>query len=425
MTTAELPYDLIEAKLAPPALRVDTVVKTDLIDRVSASKARAVSVVAPAGFGKTTLLAHLAERDERSFAMVALDERDNDPVVLLRYVAAALDRIEPVPASAFEALSTPGRSVWSTCIPRVCAALSAMASPVVLVLDDLHLVSDPTCMDAVAALIDHTPGRSRIVVSSREEPALPLALLRSQGRVLEIGAGDLRLRPEEAATLLRNAGVDLDDAAVAELVERTEGWPAGLYLAALSLQAGSVGAHGVGAFGGNDRFVADYLRSELLARLTDEEVRFLTRTSVLDRMCGGLCDAVVARHDSARVLVALERRNRFLVPLDRSRTWYRYHHLFRDLLRGELAFREPEIACELNRRAMAWCETNGLAEQALHYAHEAGETDTATRLIEQLDHAGVVLRRRCHRSSHGSPGMTTPRSGAIPRSPCWVPGSTS
>jgi LuxR family transcriptional regulator, maltose regulon positive regulatory protein len=384
MTTAELSYELIEAKLAPPALRLDTVAKTELIDRLCASKARAVSVVAPPGFGKTTLVAHLAERDDRPLAMVALDERDNDPVVLLRYVAAALDRVEPVPASVFEALSTPGRSVWSTCLPRVCTALSAVASPVLLVLDDVHLVSDPTCMDVIAALIDHAPEGSRIVLSGREEPALPLELLRSQGRVLEIGAGDLRLTAEEAAAVLRTSGVDLDDAAVSELVERTEGWPAGLYLAALSLQAGSAGAQEVGAFGGDDRFVTDYLRSELLAQLSDEEVRFLTRTSILDRMCGGLCDAVVARHDSARVLVTSERRNRFVVPLERSRTWYRYHHLFRDMLRSELGLREPEIARELNRRAMAWCETYGMAEPALHYAHEAGDTDAVTRLIEQL-----------------------------------------
>ena len=384
MTTGALPYELIEAKLAPPALPLDTVEKTELIDRLRASKARAVSVVAPAGFGKTTLLAHLAERDSRSFAMVALDERDNDPVVLLRYVAAALDRVEPIPESVFEALSTPGRSVWSTCVPRVCAALSAVTSPVVLVLDDAHLVSDPTCLDAITALIDHVPERSRLVMSSREEPALPLDLLRSQGRVLEIGAGDLRLSAAEAASLLRTAGVELDKAAVSELVERTEGWPVGLYLAALSLQAGRPGAQAVRAFGGDDRFVTDYLRSELLAHLTDDEVQFLTRTSILDRMCGGLCDAVVARHDSARVLATLERRNRFVVPLERSRTWYRYHHLFRDLLRSELGLREPEVVRELNRRAMTWCETSGMAEPALGYAHEAGETDAVTRLIEQL-----------------------------------------
>jgi LuxR family maltose regulon positive regulatory protein len=384
MATAELPFDLIEAKLAPPALRGETVVKSELIDRLCASRARAVSVVAPAGFGKTTLLTHLAERDDRSFATVALDERDNDPVVLLRYVAAALDRVERIAPLVFEALSSPGRSVWSTCIPRVCAALSAMTGPVVLVLDDLHFVSDPTSLDAVAALLDHVPERSQIVVSSREVPALPLARLRAQGRLLEIGADDLRLNVEEASTLLHEASVDLDDADVAELTDRTEGWPAGLYLAALSLRAGGSGAGEVRAFSGEDRFVADYLRLELLSRLTAEDVRFLTRTAVLGRMCGGLCDAVLKRNDSASELESLERSNRFLVPLDRSRTWYRYHHLFRDLLRSELQDREPEIVPELNRRAMEWCEANTLPEAALQYAHGAGDRDAATRLIEQL-----------------------------------------
>ena len=384
MTTAELGYELIEAKLAPPELRVETVVKAQLIDRLCASRARAVSVVAPAGFGKTTLLGHLARRDGRAFATVALDDRDNDPVVLLRYVAAALDRVEPVPAAAFESLSTPCRSIWSTCIPRVCGALSGMTRPVVLVLDDLHFVTDPTCIDAVAALIDHVPEHSRIVVSSREEPELSLARLRSQGRVLEIAARELQLTVEEAATLMRNAGIDLDDAAIAALTERTEGWPAGLYLAALSFRAGGVGKDAIASFGGDDRFVAEYLRSELLSRLSEDEVRFLTRTSVLERMCGGLCDTVLGRHDSARVLVTLEHKNHFVVPLERSRTWYRYHHLFGDLLRSELEFREPGSALELSSRARVWCEANGQAESALHYAHEAGDRETETRLLEQL-----------------------------------------
>ena len=384
MPSAELPYQLIEAKLAPPALRVDTVVKTDLIDRLRASRARTVSVVAPAGFGKTTLISHLAERDERSFATVALDDGDNDPVVLLRYVAAALDRVEPVPASVFEALSTPGRSIWSTCVPRVCSALSAMTTAVVLVLDDLHFVDDPTCIDVVAALLDHVPERSRIIVASREEPALPLPRLRSQGRVLEIAAGELQLSAQEAATLMRNAGVDLDDDAIAQLAELTEGWAAGLYLAALSFQAGGFGTDGIAAFGGHDSLVADYLRFEVLSRLSDDEVRFLTCTSVLDRMCGGLCDALLGRHDSAQMLMMLERKNRFVVPLDRSRTWYRYHHLFGDLLRSELEFRDPENARDLCRRAMTWCEANGLAETALHYAQKARDFEATTRLFEQL-----------------------------------------
>jgi LuxR family transcriptional regulator, maltose regulon positive regulatory protein len=379
--TAELSFDLIEAKLAPPAQRAETVVKSELIDRFRASHALVVSVVAPAGFGKTTLMGHMAERDGRAFATVSLDERDNDPVVLLRYVTAALDRIDPVPAPVFEALSMPGPSLWSTCIPRVCAALAAVPHPVLLVLDDLHFLRDATSLDVVAALLDHVPEGSGIVLASRAQAALPLARLRTQGRVLEVGVDDLRLNAVEAGALLRSAGVELDRAAVDELTERTEGWPAGLYLAALSMQAGG---SGVSTFSGDDRFVADYLRLELLSRMTDEEVRFLTHTSVLDRMCGGLCDAALGRTDSTGVLESLERSNRFVVPLDHTRTWYRYHHLFRDMLRSELEHREPRIKAELNRRATAWCEANGQSEQAMHYAHAAGDTDAVTRIFEQL-----------------------------------------
>src|SRR3954447_5363973 len=220
VAATQLPFDLIESKLALPALRADTVAKPELIDRLCDSPAPVVSIVAPAGLGKTTLLAHWAEHDERAFGTVSMDERDDDPVVLLRYVAAAMSRIEHVPPAVFEALSTPGQSIWSTCIPRVCAALSARTRPLVLVLDDLHFVNDPTSLDAVAALLDHVPPGSQIVVSTREEPTLGLARLRAQGRVLEIGADDLRLNAREAATLLHNARVDLDDAGVSALTER-------------------------------------------------------------------------------------------------------------------------------------------------------------------------------------------------------------
>jgi LuxR family transcriptional regulator, maltose regulon positive regulatory protein len=384
MATAELAFDLIEAKLAPPALRAETVAKTELIDRLCASELRVVSMVAPAGFGKTTLLAQWAERDPRRFATVSLDERDKDAVVLLRYVVAALDRVAHVSPLVFEALWGPGRSLWSTCIPRVGAALSAVASPIVLVLDDLHAVSDPACLDAIAALLEHVPEGSQIVVATREDPELPLARLRAQDRVLEIGLDDLRLTKEEAAQLLRNAGVNLDLPEISDLTRRTEGWPAGLYLAALSLRAGASDPEGARAFSGDDRFVADYLRLELLSRMTAEEVRFLTHTSVLDRICGGLCNALLQRSDSAGVLESLERSNRFLVPLDRRRHWYRYHHLFRDLLRSELERREPGLALELNRRAMEWCVANEMPEAAIHYGHEAGEIDAVARLVEVL-----------------------------------------
>ena len=383
MATAELPADLIEAKLAPPVLHAETVVKSELIDRLRASQRPVVSVVAPAGFGKTTLLAHWAQADSRPFATVSLDERDNDPIVLLRYIAVALDRTEPISPSVLEALFGSGRSVWGTCVPRVSAALAAVTKPLVLVLEDLHFVNDSTCLDAVTALLEHVPEGSGMVVATREEPELPLARLRARGGVLEIGQDDLRLNEREAAALLKNAGVDgLNRSDISELTGRTEGWPAGLYLAALSLQAGASGTEGARGFSGDDRFVADYLRLELLSRLTADEVRFLTRTAVLDRMCGGLCDAILGRGDSARVLESLERSNRFLVPLDRSRTWYRYHHMFRDLLLSELEQRDAELVAELNRRAMEWCIANGTSETAIQYGHRAGETDAVVRLIE-------------------------------------------
>lgn len=384
MTTAELPFDLIDAKLAPPAMRTETVVKSELIGRLRDSGTRSASVVAPAGWGKTTLIAQWAERDARPFAYVSLDERDNDAVVLLRYIAAALDRVEHLSPAVFDALSAPGRSMWATCIPRVAGALSAVTTPVVLVLDDLHFVRNPTCLDAISTLLEHVPEGSLMVVATREDPELPLPRLRAQGRLLEIDLDDLRLHQEEAAALLRGAGVDLGQADAAELTRRTEGWPAGLYLAALSLAAGAPDMGEAHAFSGTDRFVADYLRLELLSRLTADEVRFLTHTSVLDRMCAGLCDAVLGGGDSASRLESLERSNLFLVPLDRRRQWYRYHHLFQDLLRNELEQREPGLAPVLNRRAMQWCEANEMPEAAIHYGREAGESDAVARLVEAL-----------------------------------------
>jgi LuxR family maltose regulon positive regulatory protein len=382
MTTAELPFDLVDAKLAVPALRVHSVARTELVDRLRESPIRAVSVVAPAGSGKTTLIAQWAERDPRPFASVSLDGRDNDPVLLLRYIAAALDRVEPLAPSVFEALSGPGRSIWSTCVPRVGGALSALRTPTVFVLDDLHFLSNPTCLDAVAVLLEHVPQGSQMVVVTREEPQLPLARLRAHGRLLELGVDDLRMNEGQAGALLRGAGVDLEASEVAELTRRTEGWAAGLYLAALSLQAGAADTTGVEAFTGDDRFVVDYLRFEVLSRMSAEEVRFLTHTSVLDRMCGGLCDALLNRDDSARVLETLERLNRFVIPLDRRRQWYRYHHLFRDLLRNELEQREAAVVPELNRRAMTWCATNEMPAAAIRYGHEAGDEDAVAALVE-------------------------------------------
>ncbi|MDQ5834780.1 MAG: LuxR C-terminal-related transcriptional regulator, partial [Actinomycetota bacterium] len=269
-------------------------------------------------------------------------------------------------------------------VPRVGSALAALERPLVLVLDDLHAVANPSCLDVLAALFEYVPAGSQIAVASREEPALPLARWRAHGLVHEIGVPDLRLDEQEAMLLLEAAGVELDADALSELTERTEGWPAGLYLAALSMQAGAPRAASAAGFTGGDRFVSEYFRFELLSRLPPAEAEFLKYTSVLDRMCGGLCDAVLETTRSAHTLETLERSNCFVVPLDRRGEWYRYHHLFGQLLRTELERSEPDILPELNRRAMAWCITNDLTEAAVVYGHAAGETDTVAGLVDAL-----------------------------------------
>ena len=220
-----------------------------------------------------------------------------------------------------------------------------------LVLDDLHAVANPSCLDVLAELFEYVPAGSQIAIASREEPALPLARWRAQGLVHEIGVADLRLDEHEAGLLLAAAGVELDASELSELTERTEGWPAGLYLAALSMQAGAPSSASAAGFTGDDRFVSDYFRLELLSRLPAAEAQFLKHTSVLDRMCGGLCDAVLETTRSAHTLETLERTNCFVVPLDRRGEWYRYHHLFGELLRNELERSEPERRARAQRVA--------------------------------------------------------------------------
>jgi LuxR family transcriptional regulator, maltose regulon positive regulatory protein len=384
MALAHLPFDLAEVKLAGPSARPGTVVKADAIERLCASDAPFATVVAPAGYGKTTLLARWAEADPRPFAWVALDARDDDALVFLRYIAAAIHRVEPIALEALEALSGPADSMWSRRVPRLGSALAALEHSLVLVLDDLHAVANPACLDALTALFAYVPVGSMIAIASREDPRLPLARWRAQGSIQEIGVVDLRLDEREAKVLLRAADVELEAHELSELTELTEGWPAGLYLAALSIKAGAPSSASAAGFSGGDRFVSEYFRSELMTRLPAAEAKFLTYTSVLERMTGGLCDAVLETTRSAEMLAALEHRNCFVVPLDRRGERYRYHHLFRELLQAELEHSQPGIVPELNRRAMAWCIANDLPEAAIRYGHAAGQTDTVAGLVDAL-----------------------------------------
>ncbi len=376
--------DLAVSKLRPPLMRPGTVRRSLLIERLARADPRPiVSVVAPPGYGKTTLLSQWAERNGQAFAWVSVDERDNDPKVLLRYVAEALDAVEPVDGRVFDALASPASSVPGSVVPRLGSAFSSMTSPVVLVLDDVHVLHNSECRAALSVLADHVPGGSRLALAGRAEPPLRIPRLRAEGRILEIGPGDLSLTADEASSLLRDAGLTLGAGHVADLYERTEGWPAGLYLAALYLREGG-GSFASAAFRGDDRFVSDYLESEFLSRISRRQRAFLTRTAVLERMCGPLCDAVLDIGGSAANLADLAGSILLLVPLDRRGEWYRYHHLFRDMLLAELHRLEPDLMPVLRRRAADWCSRNGSPEEALEYSMAAGDVGTVAGLVGQL-----------------------------------------
>lgn len=377
-------FGLLEAKLDVPAARAGSVPRTGLVNRLRAASVSVVTVVAPGGYGKTTVLGQWARRDIRPFAWVAVEDEDNDPVVLLRYVTAALDGVEPVDVRLVDALMPPRPFVHSVAAPRLTAALSSAGQPLVLVLDDVHLLQSSDSADAVAALAEHVPGGSTLVLAGRDLPPLPIARLRAAGRVYEVGVEELALSPREGKLLLREAGLEFPDEDVAQVVDRTEGWAAGLSLAALALEDQGESSVGAAGFSGEDRFVADYFRFEHLRHLDPADVRFLTRTSVLSRMSGPLCDAVLETSGSSDTLERLASSNLFVVPLDRRRQWHRYHHLFRDLLRNELERHEPELVLLLNQRAAVWCERNGAAEDAIRYADAAGDRDSVARLVTSV-----------------------------------------
>jgi LuxR family transcriptional regulator, maltose regulon positive regulatory protein len=377
--------DLLRSKLRRPLMRPGTVPRSLLIERLARGDPRpVVSVVAPPGYGKTTLLSQWAERNGQAFAWVSVEEPDNDPKVLLTYVAEALDAVEPIDGRVFDALASPVSSVPGSVVPRLGSAFSSMTSPVVLLLDDVHLLRNSECRAALAVLADHVPAGSRLALAGRAEPPLRVARLRAEGRILEIGPEDLSLTPAEASSLLRNAEVTLAEDEVAELHRRTEGWPAGLYLAALYLREGGPLASAAVSFGGDDRLVSEYVESEFLSRISRRQRVFLTRTAVLERMSGPLCEAVLELTGSAVTLADLARSNMLLMPLDRRGQWYRYHHLFRDMLLAELERQEPGLMPVLRRRAAGWCLDHGLPEEALEYSMAAGDVGAAAGLAEKL-----------------------------------------
>jgi LuxR family maltose regulon positive regulatory protein len=356
--------------------------RTALLELLEASSRTPVAaVLAPPGYGKTTLLAQWADRDPRVFEWLTIDRDDNDPAVLLRHLAVALHRIGTVDPGVVDTVDAPRGAIVDALLPQLGSALATAALPAVLVLDDVHLLENRDCLDAVARLVDYLPAGSQLAFASRGEPSLPLARLRAEGRVVEIGSDDLAMDSHEAGALLEHRQVDPTQVDLDELVRQTEGWPMALSFAALSLGPGRRRAAKEVALAADDRFLVDYLQYELLSRLPEWQVQFLTRCSVLERLSGPLCDAVLATTGSADLLESLSRSNLLTTPLDRRRQWYRLHRLFRELLRSQLERQDPALAVELTRRAAEWCEGNGLPEPAVEYAMAAGDADRAARVV--------------------------------------------
>jgi LuxR family maltose regulon positive regulatory protein len=347
-------------------------------------------VSAPAGFGKTTLLTEwlaagpAAPADERLVAWLSLDRGDNDPVSFWAYVIAALRAVASgVGESALALLHAPQRPPIEMVLTALLNDLVAGAGDIVLVLDDYHVIDAPEVQQGMTFWLDHLPPWLHVVIASRADPALPLAGLRARGELAEIRAAELRFTPDEAAAYLNGMmGLQLTARDVAVLEARTEGWIAALQLAALSMQGRDDVSGFIAGFAGDDRFVVDYLVEEVLQRQPDRVQAFLLQTSILGRLSGPVCDAVTGQGGGKAMLEALDRGNLFLVPLDDRRRWYRYHHLFADVLQARLLDEQPGQVPDLHRRASAWYEQNGEQSVAIGHALAAGDFGRAAGLVE-------------------------------------------
>lgn len=391
---------LLATKFHVPATRPTLVPRSRLTEGLDGGRgARLTLVAAPAGFGKTTLLAHwlTASADGRAVAWLSLDQRDNDPAVFWAYVTEALRRAAPGAwAAASQTLAAhPGDG--EAIAAGICADLEGLDGDLILVLDDYHLIDAVAVHDGLAFLIDHLPPRVQLVMGTRADPRLPLARLRARGDLVEIRAADLRFAADEAAAYLTGAmGLTLTADDVAALEGRTEGWIVALQLAALSLQGREDTSGFIEGFAGDDRFVVDYLVEEVLQRQPARMRSFLLQTSILSRLTGPLCDALTGDDDGAAMLESLERSNLFVVPLDDQRRWYRYHHLFADMLAARLRDESRLSIGPLHRRASDWHEREGNLPAAVGHALLCEDPPRAGELIER---AALAMFRDRHEAT--------------------------
>ena len=377
---------LLETKLHVPRLRRDLVARPRLRERLSRGAESVLTLVsAPAGFGKTTLLIDWlasAPSNGQCVAWLSLDQRDNDPALFWTYLVTALQTAAPgAGAGALALLQSP--QPIDVVLATLINDLTALQDDVVLVLDDYHAVEARDVHDGMAFLLEHLPPQVHLVIASRADPALPLARLRGQAELVEIRAADLRFRPDEAAAYLNEVmGLTLTARDVATLDSRTEGWIAAIQLAGLSMQGREDVAGFIEGFAGDDRYIVDYLLEEVLQRQPDEVRSFLLQTSILNRLTGSLCAAVTGQDGGQAMLEALDRGNLFLVSLDDRRRWYRYHHLFADVLRARLLDEQGLRMRELHRRASDWYDHNDDRPEAIRHAMAGEDFERAADLVE-------------------------------------------
>jgi LuxR family transcriptional regulator, maltose regulon positive regulatory protein len=342
-----------------------------------------VLVVAGAGYGKTTLLAQWSAADARPSAWLSLTERHDDPAVLLTDVVRTLGVVEPFDPATRRGLNATTADFTSVLLPRVERAIASRTRPFLLVIDDVHVLRRASAWAIVQAIADRIPAGSQVALAGRVDPSLALARMRADRRMTTVAAPTLVMTKREGSELFREAGLALDSDEVGRLVERTEGWPVGLYLASLALREQADAGERSPLFAGDDRLMAEYLRDEVMRSLPPRLHEFLVNTSVLDELSGPLCDAVLQRSDSAEALEGCARDNLLLVPLDRRGEWYRYHHLFRDMLRFELRRRDPALERELHDRASRWYEDQADADAAIGHAIAAGDAARVDALVFQ------------------------------------------
>jgi len=376
---------LVATKLHVPALRPGLVARHELVARLVADRERRLTLLcAPAGWGKSTLLSAwcASPQETRPFAWLLLDPADSDPVRFWSYAIGAIRSVRPeLGTASLAALRSARRDLVDVVVAPLINELVALGAPLVLVLDDYHLVRGEPIHASLAFLLRHLPATLHLAIASRVDPPLPVAALRAAGQVTEVRAADLRFDEAEAEELLNGSlALGLDPADVELVRARTEGWAAGLQLAALSARSIDDPHEFARNFAGSDRLIGDYLR-DVLAEEPPVVRDFLLQTSILERLCAPLCDVVTGRGDSSERLEAVEGANLFLVSLDTRREWYRYHHLFRELLRHELMRTAPGLAPELHRRASAWHREHGSVDEAIAHATAAGDFAQAGELI--------------------------------------------